>query len=408
MLNVKITYTSPVRGHQFSYAEALNKLGVLHAFVTGASRFGYAAMSPELGNRLMRHDFWQTLHLACFKFSMPDGPKRVTGRLANNRIDKAAFKPASASDVFLYYRTTGLTTVARLKARGSRTLCVLEEVNSHVKVFQNLMREECEKLGYMRHSVSRRDTDLLLRAYDEADLILCPSSFVKRSFESQGFASNKLAMVNFGFGLKNHASRARNECNGDGVFRMLYVGQLHYRKGVRYAVEAFKRLRHPRKELLIVGPMTPTSGLEKTSMPAGVRFAGVLKGEDLQAAYNAASVFVLPTLEDGSALVQAEAMAVGLPVITTTHSGGDDFITDREQGLVVPPADVDALTDALQELADSPELCSKLGEAALTRAREMGGWDVAAGKLVAAFEHAMLSRGQSNQAPCLVSAQAAE
>jgi glycosyltransferase involved in cell wall biosynthesis len=81
-------------------------------------------------------------------------------------------------------------------------------------------------------------------------------------------------------------------------------------------------------------------------------------------------------------------MAAGLPLITTTHSGGDDIMQDGVEGFIVPPADGGALLEAFQKLADSPELSQKMGEAALARAKQLGGWDVAARNLVDALSGA--------------------
>jgi glycosyltransferase involved in cell wall biosynthesis len=157
-------------------------------------------------------------------------------------------------------------------------------------------------------------------------------------------------------------------------------------------------LKHPNKEFLLVGPATKVTGLEGVSLPEGVRFAGILKGAELEAAYASSSVFVLPTIEEGLALVQGEAMAAGLPLITTTHSGGEDLITDGREGFIVPPADSDALLAALQKLADSGDLCDAMAEAARAKAKLLGGWDVAAAKLVDALGVARQQLGQTKAA----------
>jgi glycosyltransferase involved in cell wall biosynthesis len=384
---MQITYTSTNRAHHYPYAAALDRAGALGAFVTGFSRWSPRAALPELGDRLIRCDTWQNLYLAALRLPLPEAVSILCNRASNRAIDRRAFQPSAASDVFLYYRTTGHNTTRRLHAAGAPTLCVLEEVNSHVDECDRLMREEYAKLKLGPYPESFPDHELRLQAYAAADCILCPSSFVKRSFLARGFPEEKLLMVNFGFTLPEKTPAMPAAKTSD-VFQLLYVGQIHFRKGLRYAVEAFRRLQHPRKELVLVGPQTKVTGLEGVSLPDGVRFAGVLKGADLEAAYASATAFVLPTVEEGLALVQGEAMAAGLPLITTTNSGGDDLITDGVEGFIVPPADPEALLDAFQKLADSPDLCQRMGQAAQAKARLLGGWDVAAGKLVAALGEA--------------------
>jgi len=383
---MQITYTSTNRAHHYPYALALHRAGALHSFVTGFSRWSPRAALPDIGDRMIRCDAWQNFYLASLRLRLPDVVSRFCNRASNRAIDRRAFRPASRSDVFLYYRTTGCETTRRLHARKAPTLCVLEEVNSHVDECDHLMREEYAKLGLGAYPEPFPDHDQRLRAYDEADAILCPSSFVKRSFLQRGFPEDKLVMVNFGLTIPRTGGTTL--VSQDETFRLLYVGQLHFRKGLRYAVEAFRLLQHPRKEFVLVGPPTKVTGLEGVSIPAGVLFAGVLKGAELEAAYASASAFVLPTVEEGLALVLGEAMAAGLPVITTTNSGGDDLISDGVEGFIVPPADINALLTAFQHLADAPETCRNMGEIALAKARHLGGWDVAAAKLVQALGEA--------------------
>ncbi len=386
---MKITYTSTNIAWHFRYARELERLGCLQAFITGASRFSPRGSAPDLDGKLVRRDALQNLYLAALKFRAPANLAESLNRWSNRSIDEAAYRYARDSDVFLFYRTTGYQTTRRLKREGRDTLCVMEEVNSHVDCCHELMKREYDQLGLGPYADRFPDHGERLLAYEVADAILCPSSFVRRSFLERGFPERKLLSVNFGFTFPavadgRHADVVRQK----EVFRMLYVGQVNFRKGLRYAMEAFRKLKHPKKEFLVVGPKTPVTGLEKTTIPEGVKFTGILKGEELDAAYASASVFVLPTVEEGLALVQGEAMAAGLPLVTTTHSGADDLMEDGVQGFIVPPADARALENALQQLADSPEMRERMGMAAIERARALGGWDVAASKLVDALDSA--------------------
>lgn len=382
---LQITYTSTNISHHYRYAAELDRLGVLATFVTAASRFSPRSALPNLGRRLIRRDFYQNLYLASLRYRAPERMSHALGNLATRKVDGAAYGHASHSDIFLYYRTAGQRTTKKIHAEGKPVLCVLEEVNSHVDSCHDLMKEEYERLGRGDYHSAFPDHTQRLEAYEEADCILCPSSFVKRTFLERGFQEERLLMVNFGFTFpKVKTTRERN----DGVFRLLYVGQLHFRKGLRYAIESFRRLSHPNKEFVLVGPATRVTGLEGVTLPKGVRFTGILKGAALEEAYASASAFVLPTIEEGLALVQGEAMAAGLPLITTTHSGGDDLITDGKEGFIVPPCDSVALTQAFQMLADSSDLRESMSHAARARANELGGWDVAAKNLVDSLQTA--------------------
>jgi glycosyltransferase involved in cell wall biosynthesis len=382
---LKITYTATNRSHHYPYATSLHRHGALHAFVAGFSRLSPRSALPEIGSRLKRHDFLQTLFVLSDRAKLPQGAVSFLDECSHQRLDHASYRWAAESDAFVYYRTTGRNTARRLHREGSKTLCILEEVNTHVSVFHEILREEYEKLGLGKYQVREPAYRRLLECYDEADFILCPSSFVVRSFLAKGFAPEKLMLVNFGFRMPPRADVPPPTDKTDETFRILYVGQLHYRKGLRYAIEAFRSLSHPRKEFVIVGPTTVATGLENVSIPEGVRFAGILKGDELEQAYRTASIFVLPTLEEGSALVQGEALAAGLPVVTTTHSGSDEFIRDGVEGFVVPPADSSALLDAFTNLASNPDVVAAMSGRARLAVERIGDWDVAAGKLIAAI-----------------------
>lgn len=382
---MRITYVSTNAAHHYRYATELQRLGCLDYFLTGASRWSPRAPMPHLGDKLVRCDFFQNFFLLSLALKLPDPISNQLSRISNRHIDRAASLLAHYSDVFLYYRTTGHNTAKAIHSASRPILCVMEEVNTHVDLCYSLMKEEYEKLGLGTYSREFPDHSARLRAYEEADCILCPSSFVRNSFLDRGFAEERLLKVNFGFTIPSMVHSRRDT---DEIFRILYVGQIHFRKGLRYAIEAFRRFKHPRKELLLVGPLTKVTGLNNTILPEGVRFTGSLKGEQLEYAYANASVFVLPTIEEGLALVQCEAMAAGLPLITTSHSGADDLITHGLEGLIVPPCDATALLNAFQLLADDPDLRGRMGQAALRTASKLGGWDVSAARLVNSLQQA--------------------
>jgi starch synthase len=267
----------------------------------------------------------------------------------------------------------------------------MEEVNSHVEFAHGILRQEYQHLKLKKKFEKDFDHDLRLETYAQADCILCPSEFVRRSFISKGFAPDRLIKVNFGFPSidtsSQHISYAKDQ-----TFRLLYVGQLHYRKGLRYAIEAFRQLKHPKKEFAIVGPKTSVTGLEKTNIPKGVIFTGPLKGEALKEQYRSASVFVLPSVEEGLALVQGEALSFGLPLLITTNTGGDDIITDGVEGFIVQPMEVMSLLNRLQQMVDDKDILINMSLAALNTARALGDWKRTADKLVSELEIVVKSK----------------
>jgi glycosyltransferase involved in cell wall biosynthesis len=139
------------------------------------------------------------------------------------------------------------------------------------------------------------------------------------------------------------------------VFEVLFVGQVSFRKGVPYLLKAFEHLRHPHKRLRIVGGLQPEMERYFKLHPpdAAVAILGHLPQSALKDLMNQAHVMVLPSVEEGLAMVQAQAMACGCPVIGTTNTGAADLFIDEVEGFIVPPRDPRAIAERLQLLADN-------------------------------------------------------
>jgi len=154
------------------------------------------------------------------------------------------------------------------------------------------------------------------------------------------------------------------------------AGQVSLRKGIPYLLDAFSRLKHPKKHLTIVGSVQDDLRelLVKLSKE-NVTFTGSIPQQELAKKMSASHLLVLPSVEEGLALVQGQAMACGCPVLATTATGAEDLFTDGREGFIVTDRDVDALTDRMQQIADDPALQRRLSEAALLRVKSLGGWD---------------------------------
>lgn len=370
---MKISYTASNRAHHYPFAKALHKAGMLYAFISGFSRFSARAALPEIGNKLKRYDIIQTFYVACYNFKFPAGITGLLNRLAYWSLDTNSFRWAKKSDIFIFYRTQGIRTMRKLKRKGSKTLCILEEVNSHVDLYYKLMKEEYEKLGLGEYTAILPDHQDRLKAYSEADYILVSSDFVRRSFLEKGFPAEKMILMHYGFSLPANVTYSKTL--NEGPLRILYVGQINMRKGLRYAIEAFKALDCPGKEFYIVGNQTAITGLENVEIPEGVIFTGSLKGEDLEKQYKSADVFVLPSIEDGFGLVAGEALSYGTPVIVSSNCGASDIITDGYNGFIVPPFNSDAIKLKLEQLAKDKTLLSKLSQNAFESLKDIKDWD---------------------------------
>ena len=367
---MNVVYCAPVRSTHYGYALEMFQAGILQAFVSGVSRFAPNGALPEIGDKLFRADLLQNVYLAALRTSMPKAMSDELAHVSKIFIDRACRRFTSKTDLFLYYNGCGLESARRVRQEGGITM--VEAVNSHVLFQEQIMREEHQRLGLQWRPFHHRETRRRLLEYEEADRILVPSEFVRKSFVNQGINEAKIIKVPYPIrSVVGATEPLHRHGKTDDVFRILFVGSISLRKGVRYLIEAFGKLRHPRKELWIVGPMLNPSGLEGLSIPDGVSFRGVLKRQDLQTAYQSASLFCLPSLEEGLALVLGEALGNGLPIVTTDHSGAEDLMTHDREGVITGIRDPGALCSAFERAIQDPDWFGLIRENARLRSIEL-------------------------------------
>lgn len=368
---MKVIYTAPNRAHHYRYASSLNKANILSVFVSGFPRLSPRAKITELKQKLFRADILQTVYLLSLKMRASKKMSDYLAYLAKIEQDFACKKFMKEADVFVFYNGNGLSSCNYANKIGKIT--VVEVVNSHVEYQEDLLREEHLNLNLPWEPFHKKDKERRLKEYEAADYILLPSEFVKQSFLGKGFPEEKLLKVPYGFTIP--VQKGNKNIQAHTTFNVLYVGSISVRKGIRYLIEAFKSLEIPNKKLIIVGPMEAISGIEDIEITDNIEFTGILKGTHLEKIYQWADVFCLPTIEDGYGLVLGEALSYGLPLITTTNSGGLDLITEGIEGFIVPIRDVVAIHEKLKLLSSDTKLLDKMKLAALSKAAGMNGWE---------------------------------
>lgn len=194
-----------------------------------------------------------------------------------------------------------------------------------------------------------------------ADVILVNSSFVREQLISfSRVEPTKIEVIPMGVNTSIFKP-ARTKCGISESFTILFVGTLSLRKGVLYLLEAFRRLRLPKAQLTLVGKMGDVVG-PLGSYEGLFNYVHHMPQHLLVAEYQKASVFVFPSLAEGSALVTYEAMASGLPVITTVESGS--VVRDGIDGFIVSSGDVDQLAERIQHFYDNRDKICEMGKAA--------------------------------------------
>jgi glycosyltransferase involved in cell wall biosynthesis len=266
--------------------------------------------------------------------------------------------------------TWGVELGRAVQRHGGRHVC--NRGSSHILVQRELLGEELARWscappdGFPDWLVERE-----LAEYASADAIAVPSSFVRRTFLARGVPAEKLHLTPYGVDLSRFAPRPRE----DSVFRVLFVGSASVRKGIGYLLEAARPLvLASRLELWLVGAISTDARAIIARHGDIVTHRGFVAPGELAATYAQGSVLALPSIEEGLARVQVQAMACGLPVIATPNTGAEDVLTDGQEGFIVPIRDSRAIRERLEWLLEHPAERRTMGEAARRRAEARAGW----------------------------------
>jgi glycosyltransferase involved in cell wall biosynthesis len=225
-------------------------------------------------------------------------------------------------------------------------------------------RDAIEALSGLRDS--RRDQEA--RA---ADWVVTNSSFTTRSLVDAGFDAAKMLTVPLGG--PDPIPETHLPLRVPDILRYVYVGPVSVRKGAHYLLRAWRRVAGAGAELHFYGQQMLSQAVIDDALGAkggaSISFHGSIPAAELPSVYQQASVLVFPTLCDGFGMVASEALANGLPVITTRNAGAADAIESGRSGLLIPPADEDALAGALQWCADNQRELFSMRRQALSAAR---------------------------------------
>jgi alpha-maltose-1-phosphate synthase len=325
----QITIVVPGRWHAFDLARELEQLGALHRIVTNYPR-----------NRTRRWNIPDEkvvslpLTLALTKLGGMLGGESFAIRQQFRINDLFARKAAhfiGSPDVVHAWSGSAEPTLRAAKARGIP--CVLERSSSHMLEQCRLLRQEYASLGLVWAETPRLTVERELLEYELSDRVFVPSRFVHRSFIARDFPETKLFLNGFGVDVSRFSPGRKN----DDIFRVIYAGSLSVRKGIHHLVAAFRAANIPRSELLLVGGAAAETLRLLGAADTRIRCVGHVPQTELPALYRTASVFAMASIEEGQALVQAQALACGLPLICTTNTGGEDFLALSGEGEELPP-----------------------------------------------------------------------
>lgn len=363
LTELRATVVSAYPFHMVDQARQLARLGSLERMVTAipASRAGLP------GSQLRTRLYLSGLRHFARKALPRTDP--VLSRAVIRDFDRWAVRQLGSPTVVNALSGFATNTLEMASSRGMSVCC--DRGSWHILEQKQVLDDEAERIGCVPAHFDPFIVERELREYDFVDRILVPSERARESFIRRGIDPDKVTKVPYGVDISAFTPPTAPRKLGS----IVSVGTVGMRKGHCYLVEAFRSLAPGSASLTLVGPVDE-GWAERLDVSRGdVRATGAVPRHRVIAELQAASAFVLASLEEGLALVIAQAMACGLPVVATEATGVRELVTDGVEGLIVAPGDSRALAEALQQLLADPDRAREMGLAARRRVESFGGWD---------------------------------
>lgn len=205
------------------------------------------------------------------------------------------------------------------------------------------------------------------------DYYIAASSFTKQTLVENGAEQSKVFVAPYGVNTEKFSFRHTGD---NGMVTFLFVGSFVERKGVHYLIMAAERLEKEGYKFKL--KMVSRSDANASKLKEyGLKCMDIqtnLPFDELVAQYHSSDVFVFPSLFEGFAFVIVEAMATGIPVITTPRTVGLDIVEDGENGFLVNPSDADDLYEKMKYFILNPGKCQDMGKRASLCAKSLT-WD---------------------------------
>jgi colanic acid/amylovoran biosynthesis glycosyltransferase len=225
------------------------------------------------------------------------------------------------------------------------------------------------------HDISKYVQDHGAHVYDtifeRGDLFLCVSEEIKETLIKLGLNTHKIIIHRSGVDISKSNFRTHNSRIGDKL-EILTIARLVEKKGVEYGIRAVAKVlkKYQNIKYRIAGDGSLRTFLQKLidelNICCNVQLIGWQSQDQIVKLLQESSLLLAPSVtsqtgdREGIPGVIMEAMAWGLPVISTNHSGIPEVIKDGENGLLVPERDIDALAEKLEYLIEHPERCDEI------------------------------------------------
>ena len=379
-MSKKTTIIVNGRFHAFDYAAELQRRGALHKLISTMPRSRARKFNIAPGNYVGLPVF-EAIKVVWRRVFRREPPTLWYARLFT-RV--ALWFVPRDSEVIISFAGYSEEIFKAKKLRHA--LKVLDRSSTHTLANIALKQRAAEyhRLPWAPHPEKFIEREL--SEYALAHKILLPSTFVKQTFVDHGVSEEKVIQIPYAFSQKKFDPPSTRPSPKSKA--VLFVGQLIPRKGVGVLIDAMHRVRqqYPDYTLWLVGALNPAFD------PQGLRqdwitYHGILRGHDLFNVYSRASVFCLPSFEEGLAYVLTEANYFDLPIVATPNSGIEDVTRGDNEHFLAPAGDPVGLAEKIVEAIESTQRPGK-GKANEKDASMPMTWERYCDQLLVTLDHA--------------------
>lgn len=249
---------------------------------------------------------------------------------------------------------SGVAEEALRALAGKPTLKLVMRGSAHIRAQAKLLEEEEERTGVPQEVPSAWMTAREEREYGIADGIVVLSTFAQQTFIAEGVPPEKLCLLPLGARLDAFRpspaeveARCQRILSGEPL-RVLYVGTISFRKGMGDLATIVRQLYRTGFRFRCVGPISSEATHLVSELRQYAEFIPKRPQQKLPAVYAWGDVFIFPSIEDGYAIVLAQAAASGLPILTTANCAGPDLLREGESGWVFPIRSPHSFVERLQ------------------------------------------------------------
>ncbi|MDA8218109.1 MAG: glycosyltransferase family 4 protein [Dehalococcoidales bacterium] len=270
-------------------------------------------------------------------------------------------------DAVFAYSTGALELLREAAARGVPS--VVDQLDP-AQADEAAIYEEMDRWpGWAQHEgrIPSAYWDRLRAEWQSATAVLVNSEWSKHAVVTAGVPDSRVIVVPLAYEPEETDMLRLDEVGSGAELRVLWLGQVNLRKGFPYLVQAARLVQTYRIQFTVAGPIRLTAR-SLQNLPTNLRVLGHVSRAQALTLYKTSDVLVLPTLSDGFALTQLEAMAHCLPVVATDRCG--DVVEDSVSGFRVGVRDPEAIAAALIRLESDRVELRRMSHAAVSRAAQ--------------------------------------